>query len=576
MKKLSKPDLGKIKESISDISPLKVAEGIAFGILGAIMAIVMLILLFAINPELSNIVGETLRYTKPNNTPQQPQQNTAVAWQNNDDDNGYNGVDTRPLNPGSSDTDETVVRDPDNASTPDSDAAVSTVSNPSGEEDDGIVYKPLNVSDTDSNDGTSTPQQQPQNNNANNFNLPDNSVIPNNATVPDNFDVPDNIVGKSRYVDPDPDIITVDSEQEARQIEEAVGYGATGEGLDFDATYYPYYQFLNEDQKAIYRQVYANTMEYNSAFKPIRETNISEIQTIVSSVTYDHPQLFWLDTTFYTEYDYNGSVIKLELSFYDQLGDFDAARSEFEADADQILAGATGLSSDYENEKYIHDYLADKLYYKFNPLDQSAYSSIVRDYTVCAGYAKAFQYLMQRLGVPTYLCVGWGATERHGWNIIRLDGEYYNVDVTWDDQDPTTYDYFNLSDSDNSMHTRTGNSVYLPPCNGSKYSGLEGSSSEDYGVANGDAISSLADYYAACRDQTYANYNSSDGYAHFQLVISESLFNTWLEDFYNDGYEAGYLNDCEAAFGGVFSFPYCQYQQLDDGTYLIDHYVYIY
>ena len=57
---------------------------------------------------------------------------------------------------------------------------------------------------------------------------------------------------------------------------------------------------------------------------------------------------------------------------------------------------------------------------------------------------------------------------------MKLDDGYYNVDTTWDDTNPNTYDYFNCSDADYSKnHVRRELSVYLPPCNGTKYRNLE-------------------------------------------------------------------------------------------------------
>ena len=98
------------------------------------------------------------------------------------------------------------------------------------------------------------------------------------------------------------------------------------------------------------------------------------------------------------------------------------------------------------------------------PMNQSAYSALVNGRTVCAGYARAFQYLMQRLGIPCYYCTGY-AGEDHAWNIIKLGEDYYNVDVTWDDTDTPTYDYFNKSDREfGTSHMRTGLAVYLPAC----------------------------------------------------------------------------------------------------------------
>ena len=80
---------------------------------------------------------------------------------------------------------------------------------------------------------------------------------------------------------------------------------------------------------------------------------------------------------------------------------------------------------------------------------------------------------MQQLQVPCYYCTGY-AGEDHAWNIVKLDKDFYNADVTWDDTEGGKYDYFNKSDGDyRSTHARTELAVYLPPCNGTEYSGLE-------------------------------------------------------------------------------------------------------
>ncbi|WP_026527317.1 transglutaminase domain-containing protein [Butyrivibrio sp. VCD2006] len=270
-------------------------------------------------------------------------------------------------------------------------------------------------------------------------------------------------VGKNGYEAFDPEIIELEDPGLARQAINSVDYGELGDGLTFDSEFYPYYNMLSEEGKELYRQIYANTIALNPAFRPIQQVSMDTMQMIIMSVVFDHPELFWLDTTFYQEYDYQGVAIKLRLRYYDKITDIRAANTKFKAAADAILAGASGLSDNYEKELYIHNVLADKITYKHNPLDQSAYSAIVGDNTVCAGYTKAFQYLMQRLGVPTYFCAGY-AGEMHAWNIIKLGDNYYNVDVTWDDQDPTVYDFYNLSDRDNYKHKRMYNSVYLPSC----------------------------------------------------------------------------------------------------------------
>ena len=82
---------------------------------------------------------------------------------------------------------------------------------------------------------------------------------------------------------------------------------------------------------------------------------------------------------------------------------------------------------------------------------------------------------MQKLGIPAAYIVGY-AGEAHAWNLLQLGGEYYCMDVTWDDpvgNPPTTYyyDYFNITDAQISKdHTRDAISAQLPVASGTLYS----------------------------------------------------------------------------------------------------------
>ena len=266
-----------------------------------------------------------------------------------------------------------------------------------------------------------------------------------------------------------PEIVEIEDETKAQEIIDSVNYGETGEGLEFDELYYPYYHMLNDRGQAIYRQMYANAVALNKQFAPIVDSATDrEVSSAFECLLDDHPELFWVDLTYYFQYDYNGHVIEFDFDFYKNFSDIPAAREKFEATAQALAGGAKDLNSAYEKELYIHDLILDKLSYQFNSLDQSAYSSVVQDKTVCAGYARCFQYLMQLLEGPVYNCHGWGGRERHAWNIIKLDDGFHNVDCTWDDS-LSNYDFFNLSDKENKEHRRMDFSVYLPKCVESEY-----------------------------------------------------------------------------------------------------------
>lgn len=279
----------------------------------------------------------------------------------------------------------------------------------------------------------------------------------------------DNIDDMTGLCVPDRDVVELADQAAVEAAMKDIGMGFNGNEYAFPSEYYPYYNMLDDNCKKMYRQIYANALNLKEEFLPACVTTPSEWNNALLSVVYDHPELFWLNTRLYTEYDYHGKVVKVKIYFYkEELGDIETAKETFNSYAEGALNVARAMSTNEEKEQFIHDYLAQRLTYGENSLDQSAYSAVVNNETVCAGYAKAFQYFMQQLEIPTYLCVGWGggyvSGGMHAWNIIKTGKKYANVDVTWDDKEPTIYEFYNRPDSDFHRHTRMFNSQYLPAC----------------------------------------------------------------------------------------------------------------
>lgn len=219
-------------------------------------------------------------------------------------------------------------------------------------------------------------------------------------------------------------------------------------------------------------QIFANANAFNGAFQPIEAVPVSEIKNAIMAVYNDHPELFWLNTAFVCKYDKDKICAELELEFSIPRDEFPKASAQFYNTVNSMLTQVENLSN-YEKELRTHDYLIDKIEYdKGAAMNQSAYSALVEGKSVCAGYARAFQYLMQRMGIPCYYCTGF-AGEDHAWNIVALEDGYYNVDVTWDDTPGGEHDYFNKSDQDfESTHVRRDLSINLPKCEGQRYRSL--------------------------------------------------------------------------------------------------------
>lgn len=280
--------------------------------------------------------------------------------------------------------------------------------------------------------------------------------------------VPEAVSGKSGY-----EPITEKSEElpdaEGGEYTSDLGYGETGDNLSFDSIFYPYYQMLDTKGQHLYRQIYANAAAYNAAFVPIEAVPVSELKDVVMAVYNDHPELFWLNTVFTCRYDQNKICAELELEFNMTLEELTVSSKTFYNITNEILSQVQNLSV-YEKEVRLHDILIERVEYeKGVDKNQSAYSALVDGKSVCAGYARAYQYLMQRMGIPCFYCTGYAGTD-HAWNIVGLDDGYYNVDVTWDDTEGGQYDYFNKTDEAYAdTHVRRELSVNLPKCEGQRY-----------------------------------------------------------------------------------------------------------
>ena len=243
---------------------------------------------------------------------------------------------------------------------------------------------------------------------------------------------------------------------------------------DFEAEFYPYYSTLSEKGKEVYKKAYANAAEYSQSFLVTNGATTKEAQRAVEALFNDHPEIFWLETKYSYLYTEKGICVQVALNYNMSAEEIAQAKPKFEAAVQEVLSGALGLASNYDREKYVHDYIAKNTDYDVNErLCQSAYSALVLHRSVCAGYSRAFQCVMTRLGIPTYYVIGY-SNGSHAWNIVKLDDGYYNVDVTWDDSWPVSYAYFNRTDADISeTHSRDDVSNYLPACNATAYRNLE-------------------------------------------------------------------------------------------------------
>ena len=109
--------------------------------------------------------------------------------------------------------------------------------------------------------------------------------------------------------------------------------------------------------------------------------------------------------------------------------------------------------SDFDKSRILYQRLVEWNSYDMGVYHQTAYGALIEKMSVCAGYARAYQLLLQAVGIPCLYVTGMADNGweigGHAWNIVKLDGKWYYADPTWDDSDnpefPLAYRYFNIT-----------------------------------------------------------------------------------------------------------------------------------
>ncbi|MCR5847637.1 MAG: hypothetical protein K6G75_05910 [Lachnospiraceae bacterium] len=290
------------------------------------------------------------------------------------------------------------------------------------------------------------------------------------------------------------------------------------DGTPLPENFYLYRETWSDAGRRAYDQICAGL----TAREPVIVMNVGikteNISGIYYSVLYDHPELFWVSTNMSFSYNQSGVVTQITPQYYEY--DPESMKSEVANSVDQALADMWSLPNDIDKVKYAHDYLVNHITYTKNDLDQNAYSGFAWGQTVCAGYSRCFQYMMHKMGIRCAMVVGF-ATENHAWNIVELNGEFYAMDITWDDPDNGTYqyNYFNITDGELSKNHTRGHegmmiSTYLPVANGTyfSYRNYYGGNAvgTDFGAIHGDMPAQVADNGGVADDTGDGDYDDYD------------------------------------------------------------------
>lgn len=252
-----------------------------------------------------------------------------------------------------------------------------------------------------------------------------------------------------------------------------------------------YYNKLNNEQKRIYISIVKGVNEEKKDIDLGFFTNgLDEFKECVTKAMYaymaDNAEVFYVASEYSLEFkDYLISRKGIAHIKYTATGkELKDQKQVLENKIKTILSEIIKDNmNDYEKELAIHDYLVSNIeYYSHVSMSEIpdekhlAYSAIVKNSAVCDGIAKAFKILMNRENIDCIVTMGTSDKEPHAWNIVKLDNEYYHVDLTANGLKVdgkmlglTTHLYFNLTDTEISKTSQQDTEFEKPRCLGTRY-----------------------------------------------------------------------------------------------------------
>ena len=242
------------------------------------------------------------------------------------------------------------------------------------------------------------------------------------------------------------------------------------------------YQQLNETERYIYLEILHAIYHYESD-TIIQNTNKDTVGKVFQCILNDHPEIFYVEGYTFTEKKTANNVTNIAFSAIYNMDEEEAQEQLkiIDEKANQCIAALPADADDYGKVKYVYEYLIKHTEYDVSAENnQNICSVFLSGKSVCQGYAKATQYLLQKCGIVSTLVLGEiiGGNS-HAWNLVKVDGEYYYVDTTWGDasyqidlQDENTevptldinYDYLCVTTEQLSKTHSINNVVGLPQC----------------------------------------------------------------------------------------------------------------
>ncbi|MGN0453002.1 MAG: transglutaminase domain-containing protein [Ruminococcus sp.] len=300
-----------------------------------------------------------------------------------------------------------------------------------------------------------------------------------------------------------------------------------------------------------------------------------QIRKVLAAFTLDYPEIFWTKNSFEYLSSDDKTIVKL-LSFLSGK-EVEACLRLLRDKAEAVLSGLPTALSEYDREVYIHNAVAELCEYDNSTKDVNdsfksftSYGVLCENIAVCEGYSRAFQLLLSLSGVESYCVTGIGEEELHMWNAVSIDGNWYNTDITWDDDENYGVDFGNFNLSDEVFLEKHTPSPYIDELTEAEICGAGGGVPASFNLFIPDCNDNSMTYYK----QKGVTVDGSD--SENSQRITRRLVDTVEANYGADTVsvylyiDEDYLDFTETKDNLFFSGDYLMFSCIDDANYILE------
>ena len=234
------------------------------------------------------------------------------------------------------------------------------------------------------------------------------------------------------------------------------------------------YSTLDDVHKKVYDELYQGLLDMDDNIYVSTEDD-QVLKTVTEAIAADHGDLFYIDGSYtYTKYGLITSWgFDVSPNYTMSRTDRDATKARIDEVVNAWISELPANASDYQKSKWVYETLINRVDYVTNaPDNQNIISVFLNRQTVCQGYSSAATYLFDKLGIQCFTVPGSTKDGLHAWNCVKLDGQYYFMDITWGnsayggsaDSKQVSYAMLNITTEDILKTHQLDASFVVPDC----------------------------------------------------------------------------------------------------------------